>query len=197
MNDSHPQKQFLIMKVVAVTLTAFVFAILAYHSYRHELEFTKTKRHEIPALGPATARPNGPDLEPYFKGHDFKGVVVHINVWASWCAPCLSELPMLEKLQAEHQGQYQLVLINADQSPPAIQMAQATQLKLAPSALALYDNPIQQHARELNQQLNVEALPYHIIIDQSGRVAATFYARVDLKPEKFKTLLNDLINEPQ
>ena len=36
---------------------------------------------------------------------DFKGKVVVLNVWATWCAPCILEMPTLAKLAAEYQGQ--------------------------------------------------------------------------------------------
>lgn len=36
---------------------------------------------------------------------DFKGKVVVLNVWATWCAPCLLEMPTLAKLAAEYEGQ--------------------------------------------------------------------------------------------
>jgi thiol-disulfide isomerase/thioredoxin len=35
---------------------------------------------------------------------DFKGRVVLLNYWATWCAPCVEEMPSLERLQAKHGG---------------------------------------------------------------------------------------------
>ena|SRR5882724_1303848 len=35
---------------------------------------------------------------------DFRGRVVLLNLWATWCGPCRSEMPLLDRLQAMHQG---------------------------------------------------------------------------------------------
>jgi thiol-disulfide isomerase/thioredoxin len=35
---------------------------------------------------------------------DFRGKVVVLNLWATWCAPCRHEMPGLDRLQAEHGG---------------------------------------------------------------------------------------------
>lgn len=42
----------------------------------------------------------------------FKGKPSIINIWASWCTPCIKELPSLMVLQ--EQGEYQVILINID-----------------------------------------------------------------------------------
>jgi peroxiredoxin len=36
---------------------------------------------------------------------DFRGQVLLVNFWATWCAPCVEEMPMLEALQTEYAGQ--------------------------------------------------------------------------------------------
>ena len=38
----------------------------------------------------------------------FKGVPVLVNLWATWCAPCIKELPTLEKLADAHMTDGQL-----------------------------------------------------------------------------------------
>jgi len=52
---------------------------------------------------------------------DLKGKVTFLNVWATWCAPCLMELPRLQKLVDQYQGSHdvQFLTLNADDSPEA------------------------------------------------------------------------------
>ena len=46
---------------------------------------------------------------------DFKGKVVVMNVWATWCGPCVQEMPTLAKLQAEFAGKpVEVVAISID-----------------------------------------------------------------------------------
>ena len=46
---------------------------------------------------------------------DFRGRVVLVNFWATWCAPCIRELPSLDRLQAEMGGKdFTVLAISAD-----------------------------------------------------------------------------------
>ena len=48
----------------------------------------------------------------------WQGRVVLLNLWATWCAPCLEELPALDKLKAELGGpDFDLVALNIDKAP--------------------------------------------------------------------------------
>jgi thiol-disulfide isomerase/thioredoxin len=56
----------------------------------------------------------GPDGKPA-KLTDFKGKPVLVNLWATWCAPCVKELPTLDKLAAS--GAIQVVAVSQDSGP--------------------------------------------------------------------------------
>ncbi|MEE2526008.1 TlpA disulfide reductase family protein [Hyphobacterium sp. HN65] len=46
---------------------------------------------------------------------DFEGQVILVNYWATWCAPCIVEMPALDELQARYGGDdFQVVTISAD-----------------------------------------------------------------------------------
>src|SRR5437588_870628 len=51
----------------------------------------------------------------------FDGVPLVVNLWASWCAPCVKELPTLDKLAASHRvdGQLGVLAISEDSGPEA------------------------------------------------------------------------------
>src|SRR3990170_4411961 len=52
---------------------------------------------------------------------DFRGVPVLVNLWASWCAPCIKELPTLGKLEESHalDGQMGVIAVSQDMAPKA------------------------------------------------------------------------------
>ena len=59
---------------------------------------------------------------------------VLVDFWADWCAPCKSLGPVLEKLEADYQGRFQLVKINADTEQ---QLAGAFGVKSLPTCILL------------------------------------------------------------
>ena len=49
---------------------------------------------------------------------DYKGKVILVNIWATWCAPCIAEMPMLDALQAEKgSDNFEVVTISLDRTP--------------------------------------------------------------------------------
>ena len=74
---------------------------------------------EKPPLGKGVSAPNFslPDLEGKTVSlTDFKGKVVLLNIWATWCAPCVAEMPSMEKLYQELKGEdFELLAISVDE----------------------------------------------------------------------------------
>ena len=70
---------------------------------------------------------------------DFRGKVTVVNLWATWCGPCVIEMPTLAKLAAEYQGKpVEIVAISVDR-PDDAEKARAFIAKHAP--LAFYHDP--------------------------------------------------------
>jgi thiol-disulfide isomerase/thioredoxin len=62
-------------------------------------------------------------IEPIL--HRETDTVYVVNFWATWCAPCVAELPIFEKLQADHKNKVKVILISLD-------MAKDVEAKLIP-----------------------------------------------------------------
>lgn len=50
----------------------------------------------------------------------FKGQPVLVNVWATWCGPCIAEMPTIEKLAAREAGRLQVLAISQDMKGRAV-----------------------------------------------------------------------------
>jgi thiol-disulfide isomerase/thioredoxin len=70
---------------------------------------------------------------------DFRGKVVVMNLWATWCGPCKQEMPTLAGLQKAYEGKPVAVLAVSIDQPEALAEAKAFVAKLPP--LAFYNDP--------------------------------------------------------
>jgi len=95
---------------------------------------------------------------------DFRGKVLLLNVWATWCEPCREEMPALDRLQARLGGaRFQVVALSVDQQGASI--ARKFYDEFAIKALALYVDPTAKAAFTLN----APGLPITLLVDRSGR----------------------------
>ena len=95
---------------------------------------------------------------------DFRGKVVLLNIWATWCAPCREEMPALDRLQAQlGGGAFQVVAVSVDQQGPEI--AQRFFREIGVKSLDFY---IDRSARAAFQ-LEAPGLPVSLLIDRQGR----------------------------
>ena len=95
---------------------------------------------------------------------DFRGKVVLLNIWATWCAPCREEMPALDRLQAALGGPgFHVVALSVDQQGPEI--AQRFFKEIGVKSLEFY---IDRSARAAFH-LNAPGLPVTLLIDRQGR----------------------------
>jgi len=96
---------------------------------------------------------------------DFKGKVVLVNLWATWCAPCVKEMPALDRLQAKLGGpDFAVLALSIDREGLAKVQPFFTQNKIA--ALSAYLDP----AGRSPAQFGARGLPTTLLIDRDGTV---------------------------
>ncbi|MET7393195.1 TlpA disulfide reductase family protein [Dactylosporangium sp. NPDC005572] len=117
-----------------------------------------------------------------------KGQVVVINFWASWCPPCRTEAPDLEKVyEATKADGAVFIGVNVrDQRDPA----EAYLAETKPSYGSLFD-PASEHALDFDVPPN--SLPATLIVDRSGKLAAVLRMAVD--QELLEPIVRDLLAE--
>ena len=99
----------------------------------------------------------------------WKGKVLVVNFWATWCAPCREEMPMFMRLQQERGAQgVQFVGIAVDSVDKVRQFADELKLNY-PTLIGGFG------AMELSKTFGntIMALPFTVIVDRAGRVAHT------------------------
>ena len=117
----------------------------------------------------------------------WKGKVLVVNFWATWCAPCREEMPEFVKAQRElGEKGLQFVGIAIDQPDKVQEFAAEIGLNY-PTLIGGYG------AIELSKTLGnrLGALPFTIIVDRSGRVAHTQLG--PLRDETLRSIVGHLL----
>ncbi|MCF6170353.1 MAG: TlpA family protein disulfide reductase [Bacteroidales bacterium] len=99
---------------------------------------------------------------------EYKGKVVYLDFWASWCGPCKREMPYSQKLQEKFKGKDVVFLyfsVDRNGQPWRNMIDQLTLTGQHYRANASVH-------QELNQQFNVRSIPRYILIDKNGEVVS-------------------------
>jgi thiol-disulfide isomerase/thioredoxin len=120
---------------------------------------------------------------------DFKGQVLVVNFWATWCAPCVQEMPTLAKLQSAFAGQpVRVMAISLDRSEDTA-FAQRFILKHAP--LAFYQDP--KYALLFSLDPRPAGVPVTVIFDRNGHERARLEGAADWSSPQAKAVLNSVL----
>ncbi len=119
---------------------------------------------------------------------EYRGDVVMINFWATWCGPCRQEMPLLDDLYTRYQRVgFNLLGVNIDDdSGRALAMIQ----ELGVSFPVLFDD-----RKEVSKMYEVGAMPVTVIVDRAGQIR---YVHQGYKPgyenlylDQVRTLLRE------
>jgi cytochrome c biogenesis protein CcmG/thiol:disulfide interchange protein DsbE len=96
---------------------------------------------------------------------DHAGKVVVLNVWASWCPPCTSEMPLLQRTHEKitPQGGLVLGIDTQDASEDALAFLREKEIKFA---------SLRDRDREYGRSLGVSGYPETFLVDRDGKIAA-------------------------
>ena len=121
----------------------------------------------------------------------FRGKVVMLNFWASWCSPCLRELPSINRLQARLGGdQFTVVALNVDRGGKSVASRYTRRLKL--DKLELYLDQDNTTAKSMKLQ----SMPTTIIFDAKGREVGRLVGAAEWDMEEAVNLIKWFIDNP-
>ena len=119
----------------------------------------------------------------------FKGKIVLLNIWASWCQPCIRELPALDRLQQRLGGDdFEVVVVSIDSDPELARQMFSDQLAL--EHLQLYFEP----AEQLGKSFPVDVLPSSFFVDRQGQAMGLLRSYVEWDAALTDTLIKRLID---
>ena len=119
---------------------------------------------------------------------DWRGKVVLLNLWATWCLPCRKEMPALDRLQKElGSDKFEVVAISVDRKGAAAskKFLDETQVE----RLALY---VDATAR-LSSELRAVGLPATLLLDSEGREVGRLLGPAEWDSEDAKRLIGSVM----
>jgi len=121
------------------------------------------------------------------KLEDFRGKIVVLDFWATWCGPCIVSLPKLNEIAQEYRGaNVQLIAINIEQKASEIK-SMLGRLEINPTVALDSDGAVA-------KAYFAEAIPQTVIIDAEGKVAKIVVGGGEAAEKQIRATLDSLIN---
>lgn len=119
---------------------------------------------------------------------EYRGDVVMINFWATWCGPCRQEMPLLDELYSRYQRVgFNLLGVNIDDdSRRAMQMIE----ELGVNFPVLFDA-----RKEVSKLYEVEAMPVTVLVDREGNVRYVHHGYKPGYEDKYLDQVRSLLRE--
>jgi peroxiredoxin len=93
----------------------------------------------------------------------YKGQVVMVNFWATWCGPCQQEMPLLDQMYKKYKpAGFTLIGVNVDKEAPAVKQL----LERKPVSFPVLLDP----ANQVSKAYHVDEMPSSVIIDRKGQI---------------------------
>src|SRR5262245_24159176 len=122
---------------------------------------------------------------------DWRGKVVLLNLWATWCLPCRREMPSLDRLQAAlGSDKFEVVALSVDRKGREASKKFLDETKV--EKLGLY---VDASARA-NSALRVVGLPATLLIDAEGREIGRLLGPAEWDSEDAKRLIRTVVSDP-
>ena len=186
-------------KVIAALLLSSLFSLLAggvAHAYPGMQQATKPMESTVDLIN---VLPKTFPIEPVaFNDVDgkaidfsqFKGKIIMVNMWATWCPPCVRELPAIERLATKFKAE-DFVLLPISIDAEGKQQVQPFLSSLGmPNFNSYYDQP-----QSLGDVFPLDTIPATFILDQQGQLIAFVRSYVDWDDAKAISLIQGFIDK--
>jgi thiol-disulfide isomerase/thioredoxin len=177
---------YAMQSLTAFTCVAVLTIVSAPVSSAADSGIEKLKWHDEPRIVPDTPFQDGEGDTIALS--DFSGKVLVVNLWATWCAPCIREMPTLDSLQADLGGDaFHVIALSQDRE--GARVAKPFMVKNGWENLGLYVSDGTTFARAAK----IRGLPTTLIIGADGREVARLEGTAEWNDPDIKDALSALI----
>lgn len=122
---------------------------------------------------------------------DFRGRFILLNVWASWCVPCRTEMPTLDRLQAELGGpDFKVVALSIDRNGPAAVKKLFGEIGIQNLAVSI------DASGQAAFSLGAVGLPTTLLIDRNGQEIGRLVGPAEWDAPEMVAFLRSVISGP-
>ena len=124
--------------------------------------------HKMNPVSPPLAAPGFtlPDMDDEMHSlNDFRGKVVMLNFWATWCPPCRREMPSMQRLYDKYRERGLVVVAVNQFEDPDLVFEFTGRLSLEPTFPILFDRE-----SRVSEKYRVKGLPTTYLLDKKGRI---------------------------
>lgn len=120
--------------------------------------------------------------------NDLKGKVVFINFWATWCPPCVAEMPSIQQFYTQNKSNKNLVflIVDADNNlPKSLNFMKKNK----------YNLPLYTQASEIPSSYLGESIPVTVVLNKKGEIAFRHEGGADYSNVDFQKFISKLAQE--
>ena len=119
----------------------------------------------------------------YFE--DLKGQVIVLNFWATWCPPCIAEMPSFQELYSMYGDRVHFLFVSQEENAVLKKFLEKKG----------YDIPVYHPLSRIPEQLYSRSIPATYILDKEGGIRVSKVGVADWNSDKIRDLLDDLLEK--
>ena len=184
-------------KVLIMTVVVFLGAIgylRSHHQHAENAVDVQEGPSDVPEVGKRKPLPDivlTSSSGSTKKLSDFRGKVVLLSFWATWCTPCLIELPTFIDLHDKlHEKGLEIVPVNVDEADKATTFV-GDFWKTKKFPFPTFFDP----TKKATDALKIDSLPSNFVIDKQGRLVAQGYGANDWSADTAVNFIDQLLKE--
>lgn len=115
----------------------------------------------------------------------YKGKIIFINFWATWCPPCIAEMPSIQKLYVDYQDKMVFLFVTTDSFDKANAFMVKENLTL----------PVYQSVTNPPIEMESSTIPATYLIDQQGNIIVAKIGAANWNSDSFRVKLEELLKK--